>query len=49
MNFERHGFQAMIAAVESGEVDVVCVKNPSRFGRNYLKVGFYTEMLFPEK
>ncbi|MCD8180823.1 MAG: recombinase family protein, partial [Firmicutes bacterium] len=49
INFERPGFQAMIAAVESGEVDVVCVKDLSRFGRNYLKVGFYTEMLFPEK
>ena len=48
-NFERPGFQAMIAAVEAGEVDLVCVKDLSRFGRNYLKVGFYTEMLFPEK
>ena len=44
--FDRPGFQAMIAAVEAGEVDVVCVKDLSRFGRNYLKVGFYTEMLF---
>lgn len=47
--FDRPGFQAMIAAVEAGEVDVVCVKDLSRFGRNYLKVGFYTEMLFPDK
>lgn len=48
-NFDRPGFQAMIAAVEAGEVDVVCVKDLSRFGRNYLKVGFYTEILFPDK
>ncbi len=48
-NFERPGFKAMIAAVEAGEVDTVCVKDLSRFGRNYLKVGIYTEILFPEK
>jgi DNA invertase Pin-like site-specific DNA recombinase len=47
--FNRPGFQAMIAAVEAGEVDVICVKDMSRLGRDYLKVGFYTEILFPEK
>ncbi len=47
--FEREGFQKMIAEVEAGNVDTVIVKDMSRFGRNYLKVGFYTEMLFPEK
>lgn len=39
----------MIAAIEAGEIDVVCVKDLSRFGRDYLKVGFYTEIMFPEK
>lgn len=47
--FNRPGFQSLIAAVEAGEVDIVCVKDMSRFGRNYLKVGFYTEIMFPEK
>lgn len=47
--FEREGFQKMIAEVEAGNVDTVIVKDMSRFGRNYLKVGFYTEILFPEK
>ena len=47
--FEREGFQKMIAEVEAGNVGTVIVKDMSRFGRNYLKVGFYTEMLFPEK
>lgn len=47
--FEREGFQRMIAEVEAGNVDTVIVKDMSRFGRNYLKVGFYTEILFPEK
>ena len=49
VDFNRPGFQALIAAVEVGEVDIVCVKDMSRFGRNYLKVGFYTEIMFPEK
>ena len=49
ITFEREGFQKMIAEVEAGNVDTVIVKDMSRFGRNYLKVGFYTEMLFPEK
>lgn len=47
--FKRPGFQEMIAAIEAGEIDVVCVKDLSRFGRDYLKVGFYTEIMFPEK
>lgn len=49
ITFEREGFQKMIAEVEAGNVGTVIVKDMSRFGRNYLKVGFYTEMLFPEK
>lgn len=48
-NFKRPGFQELIAAIEAGEIDVVCVKDLSRFGRDYLKVGFYTEIMFPEK
>lgn len=47
--FEREGFQAMIAEVESGNVSTVTVKDMSRFGRDYLKVGFYTEVMFPDK
>jgi DNA invertase Pin-like site-specific DNA recombinase len=49
VDFNRPGFQSLIAAVEAGEIDVICVKDMSRFGRNYLKVGFYTEIMFPEK
>lgn len=47
--FEREGFQAMIAEVENGNVATIIVKDMSRFGRDYLKVGFYTEVMFPEK
>lgn len=46
--FEREGFQAMIAEVEAGNVSAVIVKDMSRFGRDYLKVGFYTEVMFKE-
>ena len=49
VNFQRPGVQALIAAVEAGEVETICVKDLSRFGRNYLEVGFYTEILFPQK
>ncbi len=43
------GFQAMLADIEAGKVGTVIVKDMSRLGRNYLQVGFYTEMLFPQK
>lgn len=49
VNFNRPGVQALIAAVEAGEIETICVKDLSRFGRNYLQVGFYTEVLFPQK
>ena len=48
-NFNRPGFQAMLAEIEAGKVGTVIVKDMSRFGRNYLQVGFYTEILFPQK
>ncbi len=38
----------MIADVESREVGTVIVKDMSRFGRDYLKVGYYTEVMFAE-
>ena len=46
-NFQRPGFQPMLADIEAGKVATVIVKDMSRLGRNYLQVGFYTEMLFP--
>lgn len=49
MNFNRPGFQALIKEVEAGNVATIIVKDMSRLGRNYLQVGFYTEVLFPQK
>lgn len=48
-DFERPSFSRMIEDVEAGNVSTIIVKDMSRFGRDYLKVGFYTEILFSEK
>lgn len=48
-NFERPGWKELIAEVEAGNVSVVLVKDMSRVGRDYLQVGFYTEVMFREK
>ena len=39
----------MVREIEAGNVGTVIVKDMSRFGRNYLQVGFYTEIMFPDK
>ena len=48
-NFQRPGFQAMLADIEAGKVGTVIVKDMSRLGRNYLQVGMYTDMIFPQR
>lgn len=47
-NFERPDFKRMIADIESGAVKRVIIKDMSRFGRDYLQVGMYTEVLFAQ-
>ena len=49
VNFNRPSFQELIKEVEAGNVATIIVKDMSRLGRNYLQVGFYTEILFPQK
>ena len=39
----------LLEEVEAGRVETLVVKDLSRFGRNYLQVGYYTEILFPKK
>ncbi len=48
-DFKRPAFSEMIEEVKAGNVAMVIVKDMSRFVRDYLKVGFYTEILFSEK
>ena len=49
VNFNRPSFQELIKEVEAGNVATIIVKDMSRLGRNYLQVGFYTEVLLPQK
>ncbi len=46
-NFNRPGFQSMLEDIEAGLIGTVIVKDMSRLGRNYLQVGMYTEVVFP--
>lgn len=48
-NFERPDWKRLIAEVEQGNVSNIIVKDISRIGRDYLRVGMYTEILFQEK
>ena len=44
--FDRPDFQRMVADVRAGLVKRVIIKDMSRFGRDYLQVGMYTETLW---
>ena len=48
-NFNRPSWNDLIALVEDNKVGAIIVKDMSRLGRDYLKVGFYTEVMFVEK
>ncbi len=45
IRFDRPGFQAMIDEVRAGNVEACIIKDMSRFGRDYLQVGTYMEVL----
>ena len=47
-NFDRPDWQRLIRLIRNDEVGVVIVKDMSRLGRDYLRVGYYTEELFPD-
>lgn len=47
-NFQRPDWQRMMALVEDGKIGTVITKDMSRIGRNYLEVGMYTEITFPQ-
>ena len=45
--FDRPDFQRMITEMDAGRIGTIIVKDMSRLGRDYLKVGYYTEIAFP--
>lgn len=47
-NWDRPGWQELIAKIEADEVGCLVIKDSSRMGRDYLRVGLYREM-FREK
>jgi DNA invertase Pin-like site-specific DNA recombinase len=47
VTFEREGFQTMLTDIKAGKIARVLVKDMSRFGRDYLQVGMFTDVLFP--
>lgn len=46
-NFNRPDWQRLMQLVDDGLVGTIIVKDMSRLGRDYLKVGMYTEIVFP--
>lgn len=46
-NFNRPAFKEIMELVENDEVTTIIVKDMSRLGREYLEVGRYTEIVFP--
>ena len=48
-NFDRPDFQRMVKDIKAGRVNCVVVKDLSRFGRNYIDMGYYLERWFPEQ
>ena len=47
-NFNRPDFQRMMDDVNGGQIGAIIVKDMSRFGRDYIMVGYYTEILLPQ-
>jgi len=48
-NFNRPAWSEIMKLIESGEVETLIVKDLSRLGREYLQVGYYTEIYFPQQ
>ena len=46
-NFDRPDWKRLTSLIDEGAVGTIIVKDMSRLGRDYLQVGIYTEMVFP--
>ena len=47
VSFERPGVQRMLEDAKAGKINLIICKDLSRFGRNYIMVGQYTDYIFP--
>ena len=45
--FDRPGVQRMLDDAKTGKINLIICKDLSRFGRNYIQVGQYTDYIFP--
>ena len=48
-SFDRPDWKRLLQDIEDGRVTTVIAKDMSRIGRNYLEVGYYTEIYFRQK
>ena len=48
-SFDRPDWKRLIEDIEAGKVGMVITKDMSRIGRNYLEVGYYTEIYFGQR
>ncbi|MDD4145404.1 recombinase family protein [Marasmitruncus massiliensis] len=48
-NFNRPAWNEVMKLIENSEVETLIVKDLSRLGREYLQVGYYTEIYFPQR
>ena len=46
-HFNRPGIQRLLEDAKIGRINVIIVKDLSRFGRNYIEVGQYVDYSFP--
>lgn len=46
-DFLRPSFQEMISDMEAGKINLIIVKDLSRFGREYIEAGRYLQKIFP--
>lgn len=46
-NFDRPGIKQILEDAKSGKINLILVKDLSRFGRNYIEVGQYIDYIFP--
>ena len=45
--FDRPGLNEMLADARNGKINLILVKDLSRFGRDYIEVGNFIDVIFP--